>query len=72
MARARMQVFVILDHFDRFPEGVRQLVEWIGAGRIRYREEIVDGLEKAPETLVRLLNGENLGKQLVRVGAVPA
>ncbi|MFQ5521215.1 MAG: NADP-dependent oxidoreductase [Candidatus Methylomirabilia bacterium] len=72
VARARMQAFVILDYFDRFPQGIRQLAEWMGAGRLRYREDIVDGLEKAPETLVRLLEGGNLGKQLVRVGAAPA
>lgn len=72
IARARMEGFLILDHFDRFPEGIRRLAAWLREGRLRYREDVVEGLERAPAALLRVLAGENLGKQLVRVGPDPA
>lgn len=72
IARARMQGFLVLDHFDRFDTGIRELGGWLREGRLRYREDVVDGLENAAATLVRLLSGENLGKQLIRVGPDPS
>ena len=69
--RARMQGFLILDHRDRFAQAVETLLPWIAEGRLKGLEEIVEGLEKAPEALLRLLAGENQGKMLVRV-AEPA
>ena len=67
VARARLQGFLVLDHLERAPEIVPKLARWLAEGRIRYREDVVDGLENAPATLVRLLAGENQGKQLIRV-----
>jgi NADPH-dependent curcumin reductase CurA len=52
---------------EYFPDFVREVSEWVKEGRIRYREHIVDGLEKAPEAFIGMLNGENLGKALVRL-----
>lgn len=69
--RARMEGFLILDHYDRYDEIVSRLSEWYRAGHFRYREDITDGLENAPAALVRLLAGGNTGKALVRVGADP-
>ena len=45
---------------------------WVRDGRLRYREDIRDGLENAPAAFIGLLEGENFGKLLVRVGAEPA
>jgi NADPH-dependent curcumin reductase CurA len=67
VARARMQGVLVLDHMHRFEEGIRQLAAWMREGRLRHREEIVDGLGRAPAALVAMLEGRNLGKQLVRV-----
>jgi NADPH-dependent curcumin reductase CurA len=67
VARARMQGVLVLDHMHRFDEGIRQLAAWMREGRLRHREEIVDGLGRAPAALVAMLEGRNLGKQLVRV-----
>ena len=69
--RARMEGFLVLDYLDRFPEAVLQLVEWVGDGRIRWREHIVEGLEAAPRALNMLFTGENTGKLMVRVGPDP-
>jgi NADPH-dependent curcumin reductase CurA len=65
--RARMQGFVIFDHEDRYEEAVRQLRAWIDEGRLRYIEEILDGIEACPDALAGLYRGENLGKRLIRL-----
>jgi NADPH-dependent curcumin reductase len=65
--RLRMQGFLVFDYLDRYPEGLKQLAAWMKEGKIRYREDVVDGLESTPKAFLRLLSGENFGKQLVRV-----
>lgn len=66
--RIRMQGFVILDHYaDRFDAFRRDMHEWIDAGRVKPREDVVDGLENAPAAFIGLLEGRNFGKLLVRV-----
>lgn len=65
--RARMQGFLIFDYADRYPEGLRALTEWVRAGLIRYREDILDGIEQAPDSIAGLYRGENLGKRLIRI-----
>jgi NADPH-dependent curcumin reductase CurA len=44
---------------------------WLREGRIKYREDVTDGLENAPRELIGLLKGENFGKKIIRVGADP-
>jgi NADPH-dependent curcumin reductase CurA len=66
--RARMQGFLIYDYAAREREGLEALAAWYRAGRIKFRETIAEGLEAAPLAFRGLLRGENLGKQLVRVG----
>jgi NADPH-dependent curcumin reductase CurA len=66
--RVRMQGFIILDHYkDRFTAFQRDMSKWVGEGRITLMEDMVGGLEHAPAALIRLLQGHNLGKVLVRV-----
>ncbi len=65
--RALMQGFIITDYAPRFAEGVKQLGQWLGEGKMKYAENIVDGFENTPRAFLGLFNGENLGKQLVRV-----
>jgi NADPH-dependent curcumin reductase len=68
--RISMQGFIIFDdyaaHMPRFLEEVQG---WVRSGWIKYREDIVDGLENAPQAFLGLLEGRNFGKLLVRVGA---
>jgi NADPH-dependent curcumin reductase CurA len=54
-------------HLDRLGESSRILGAWLADGRLRYRQTIIDGLERAPEALARMLAGETVGKTLVRV-----
>jgi len=69
--RARMEGFIVLDYLPRFGEGLTALARWLGEGRIAHREDIQEGLENAPRTLLRLFRGENLGKQLLEVAKPP-
>ncbi len=66
-SRARMEGFVILDYLDRFAEGAAQLGQWLAEGRLRYRKTVVDGLENAPQALMRLFTGDHDGKVMVKV-----
>ena len=67
--QAKMEGFQVQQFADRYEEGLRQLTQWLREGRIRYREDIVEGLENAPKAFVGMLQGRNIGKQLVRVAA---
>jgi NADPH-dependent curcumin reductase CurA len=64
---ARMEGFLIFNYAARMSEGVTALREWVHAGRIRFEEDVADGLENAPATLRRLFEGRNFGKQLLKV-----
>jgi NADPH-dependent curcumin reductase CurA len=64
---ARMEGFLIWDYEHRAQEAVTRLAGWIRDGRLRYREEILDGLAQAPDAIAGLYRGENLGKRLIRV-----
>jgi NADPH-dependent curcumin reductase CurA len=65
--RATIKGFIISDHFDRFPAFLKEVTPLVRDGRIKYREDIVDGLESAPSALIGLFEGKNFGKMLVRV-----
>ncbi|MGY1641885.1 zinc-binding dehydrogenase [Geodermatophilus sp. SYSU D00703] len=67
MQRASMQGFLVLDHLDRYGEAAAHLSGLLATGQLRYDETIVDGLEKAPEALTRVLEGTNVGKMLVHL-----
>jgi len=69
--RALIQGFIISDHVDRMREFLRDCAEWVRTGRLKYREDIVDGLEHAPDAFIGLLRGKNLGKLIVRVAPDP-
>ncbi|MGA6927339.1 MAG: NADP-dependent oxidoreductase [Desulfosarcina sp.] len=67
--RVTVKGFIILqDYQDRYPEFARQMSEWVGSGKIKTREQVVDGLENAPEAFIGLLDGQNFGKLVIRVG----
>jgi NADPH-dependent curcumin reductase CurA len=64
---ARMEAFFIYELGDRFERAELQLADWIAAGQLHYQQDILEGIERMPEALVRLFEGRNVGKQLVRV-----
>lgn len=68
--RIKIQGFIIFDHYEqRYAEFQATMTKWLNAGRIKYREDVVAGLERAPQAFIGLLRGDNFGKLVVRVGA---
>jgi NADPH-dependent curcumin reductase CurA len=65
--RAHMEGFIVLDYASEFPWARKRIANWIREGRLHYKEDIQQGLENAPRTLMRLFQGENFGKQLLKV-----
>jgi len=65
--RARMSGFLVFDYYNRYEEAVTRLAEWVRAGRLRYLEDIADGIESAPGAIADLYRGDNLGKRLIRL-----
>lgn len=65
---AKMQGFFIYDYFDKFGQYERQLAEWIRAGKIKPKEDILEGIEQMPAALLSLYNGDNVGVRMVKIG----
>jgi NADPH-dependent curcumin reductase CurA len=65
--RLKIEGFLVTERFDRFPEFLREMSQWVGNGKIKHREHIFDGLDSAPDALIALLSGRNFGKVVVRL-----
>ncbi|MBR9980678.1 MAG: NADP-dependent oxidoreductase [Desulfatitalea sp.] len=65
--RLKVQGFIVSDQLARWPAALKDLGQWVRAGKIKYRESIVNGLENAPAAFIGLLAGKNFGKQLVQL-----
>ncbi|MFS0723154.1 NADP-dependent oxidoreductase [Paenibacillus sp. 1P07SE] len=64
---ARMQGFSFIDYSSQFPAALEQLNSWSEAGKIKYKEHIIQGFEQAPRAFAGLFSGENIGKLLVQI-----
>ena len=69
--RAMMKGFIVSDHNDRAPAFLQEVAPLVMSGRIKFREDIVEGLDNAPEAFIGLLHGKNFGKLMVRVSPDP-
>jgi NADPH-dependent curcumin reductase len=67
ITRSKIEGFIVSDHVTLWPQALSELAGHVADGRIRYRETIAQGLEKAPEALIDVLKGRNFGKQLVKL-----
>ncbi len=65
--RACMKGFLVFDYAERYGEAARQMAGWLAAGKLKSREDIVEGLETFPETLLKLFKGENVGKLMLKL-----
>jgi NADPH-dependent curcumin reductase CurA len=64
---ARMEGFVVFYYAARYAEGLQALAGWMLTGKLKAREDIVEGLETFPDTLQKLFRGENFGKLAIKV-----
>jgi hypothetical protein len=64
----RLEGFIVSSHFDMMPAFVRDLAGWAAEGKIKWRETVEEGIERAPHAFLKLFNGENTGKMLVKLG----
>lgn len=62
-----MKGFVVYDYEDKNEEAIAQMGKWIKEGKLKYKENIVDGLENAPQAFMDLFKSKSFGKQLVKV-----
>ncbi|MFI8482645.1 NADP-dependent oxidoreductase [Pseudomonas sp. NPDC078700] len=65
--RARMEGFVVMDYASQFADAAKEMGGWMANGKLKSKEDIVDGLETFPETLLKLFSGENFGKLVLKV-----
>ena len=69
--RLTFRGFIVFDYASQIPDFISDMSGWLREGRVKYREDITDGLENAPRELIGLLKGENFGKKLIRVSPDP-
>ena len=67
VTRASIHGFLAFDWWHRREEALQRLSEWQRAGKIRFKEDVLDGIERMPEAFLRLLSGKNFGKQIIRI-----
>ena len=68
----KLEGFIVMNHYHLFPEFHAEMGKLIAAGKIKWKETIEDGIEKAPQAFLKLFSGANFGKMLVRLGPDPA
>jgi NADPH-dependent curcumin reductase CurA len=66
--RARMEGIVVFDYADRYPQAVGEMAGYLKDGRMKSKEDVVDGLANFPSALLKLFSGQNFGKLVLRVG----
>ncbi|MDZ8052887.1 MAG: NADP-dependent oxidoreductase [Aulosira sp. ZfuVER01] len=69
--RALIKGFLVGDYLHRQPEFLNDVSQWLRAGKLKYKEDVVEGLENAPKAFIGLLQGENFGKLIVKVSEDP-
>jgi len=69
--RVNMRGFIVSDFAAKWGPALRQMGEWVRSGRIKYKEDIVEGIDNAPRAFIGLLRGENFGKLQVKLGPEP-
>ena len=65
--RARIEGFIVFDYMHRAQEANHELSKWYAEGKLRYRVDVVEGLENAPHAINKLFDGSNMGKLVVKV-----
>jgi NADPH-dependent curcumin reductase CurA len=67
--KVKMQGFIVSDHMDLKAEFMAEMSGWLATGKVKYREDITQGIENAPSAFIGMLQGKNFGKKIVRIAA---
>lgn len=67
MGNTLIKGFIVSDYQSRFPEGIKQLTEWVKENKLKYSETITDGFDNLPDAFIGLFSGVNTGKMIVKV-----
>jgi NADPH-dependent curcumin reductase CurA len=67
MKQLRVEGFLVSRWFERWPEGIARMAEWMKAGRVQNRETVYEGMDSVVRAFIGLFTGENTGKAVVRV-----
>ena len=65
--RARMEGFIVMDYQDQYPQAIKEMAQWMAAGKLKYKETVVEGIENFYDTFLRLFDGNKLGKLVLKV-----
>jgi len=65
--QVRKEGFIVYRWLDRWPEGIKQMAEWIKQGKLKFDETVVEGIENTPKAFIDMLSGANIGKMVVKV-----
>jgi NADPH-dependent curcumin reductase CurA len=68
-SRLRIQGFIVTDHPEACQEYAVKAAGWLADGKLKYRETVTEGIERAPEAFISMLKGGNTGKQIVQLAA---
>ena len=66
--KIKIQGFIVSDHMDLQPEFFAEMSQWMANDKIKYREDIIRGVENAPAAFIGMLKGKNFGKQVIQIG----
>ena len=66
-----MQGFIVIDYLAQAKQAIADLSGWISTGELKHAEDIQEGIENTPKTFMRLFEGKNLGKQLLKIADAP-
>ncbi|CAG8592447.1 8575_t:CDS:2 [Gigaspora margarita] len=65
--RVLIQGFIVSDHFQEMESFRKEMVEWFKQGKLKYKEDIVEGIQNAPQALINILTGKKFGKMIVKI-----
>ncbi len=65
--QAKAEGFLVFQFLDKYPQGITQMAQWLREGKLKYKEDIEEGIENTPKAFIEMLKGRNTGKQLVKI-----
>ena len=71
MRRVFFKGFIVVDYMPQWDVAFRDLGQWLKEGKIKYNQEIIEGLENAPKAILKLFNSAKMGKLIIKISEEP-